>query len=168
MSATGEESKFARIVSRETVLGFKVDPEFWTDVEQSLLHEGMILACKESPEWTEEEVLNACEKQVEIILFNKFRKEFGFLINLARADEYTVEDAFDDWRKNGVYSFLRNLNHYMEFAKFCEEFYEDLREMWNIDSSGVEDEFARMKEKGWTFRQYRSDLNIRIRKQKSR
>jgi hypothetical protein len=56
----------------------------------------------------------------------------------------------------------------MELTKFCQEFYDDLRELSNIDSSGMEDEFKRMKTKGWTFSQYRSYLNSQIKKQRSR
>ncbi len=156
MSAISEESKFARIVTRETILGFKVDPEFWTDAEQNLLQEGMILAWKENPDWKEEEALKVCKEHVDSILFNKFHKEFGFLVSQAEVYGYGIQHAFDYWRENGIYKFLSHLNDQMELTKFYEEFYDDLRELYNIDSSGMDDEFKKMKKNGWTFRHYRA------------
>ena len=148
-------SKFARIVTRETVLGFKVDPDFWTDAEQALFHEGMILAWKENPDWTDEEAVNVCKEHVESILFNKFHKEFGFLISQADVYGYGIRDAFEEYRNNGIYKFLAQLNEQMELTKFYEEFYDDLRELYNIDSLGMDDEFKKMKKNGWTFLHYR-------------
>jgi hypothetical protein len=164
MSATSEENKFARIVSRETVLGFKVDPEYWTDAEQTLLHEGMILAWKENPDWTNEEALKVCKEHVENILFNKFHKEFGFLISQADVYGYGIQDAFQFWRQNGIYKFLAHLNDQMELTKFYDEFYDDLRELYNIDSSGMDDEYNKMKKNGWTFRHYRVYLKTLYKK----
>ncbi len=169
MSGSGEEtmsSNFDRIVNRETVLGFKVDPEFWTDEEQTLLHEAMTLAWKENPEWTDEEARKVCREHVEDILFNKFHTEFGFLVSQADVYGYGIHDAFDSYRKNGIYKFLKHLNNQVELTKFYEEFYDDLRELYNIDSSGMDDEYNKMKKNGWTFRAYRVYLKSLYKKTK--
>lgn len=171
MSGQSEESMssmFSRIVTREKVLSFKVDPEFWTDEEQTLLHEGMILAWKENPEWTEEEATDDMREQVEELLYKKFKTYFGVLINEASVYGYRTQDAFKTYRQKGVYELVKEINHLTELTKFYEHFYDDLRELWNIDVSGMEDEFKMMKEKKWGFRQYRVYLDGVIRKQRAK
>lgn len=159
---------FSRIVTREKVLSFKVDPEFWTDDEQTLLHEGMILAWKENPEWTEEEATDAMREQVEELLYKKFRTYFGVLIDEASVYGYRTQDAFKTYRQKGVYALVKELNDLTELTNFYEHFYDDLRELWNIDVTGMEEEFKMMKEKKWGFHQYRVYLDGVIRKQRAK
>jgi hypothetical protein len=169
MSGQPEESMssmFSRIVTREKVLSFKVDSEFWTDNEQSQLHEFMILAWKENPDWTEEEATEAMREQVEELLYRKFRQHFGVLINEASVYGMRTQDAFKIYRQKGVYALIKELNELTEFTKFCHHFYDDLRELWNIDTVGVEEEFQKMKQKGWSFRQYRVYLDSEKRNQR--
>lgn len=170
MANNPEESMselFAKLVTREKVLSFKVDPEFWTDEEQTLLHEGMVIAWKENPEWTEEEATEAMREQVEELLYKKFRQYFAVLVSTASVYGLRPQDAFKTYRQKGVYALIKELNDLTEFTMFSEHFYEDLRALWNIDTVGVEEEFAMMKQKGWSFRQYRVYLDGLIKKRKS-
>lgn len=170
MSGQSEESmssNFARVVTREKVLSFKVDPEFWTDEEQSQLHEIMILAWKENPEWTEEVATEAMREHVEELLYKKFRQYFAVLVTTANVYGMRTQDAFKTYRQKGVYALIKELNDLTELTMFCEHFYDDLRELWNIDTAGMEEEFAMMKKKGWSFSKYRVYLDGQIKKQKS-
>jgi hypothetical protein len=154
---------FQTIVNKETVESFGIDMSLWGEEEQRLLHEGMILAMKENPDWTEEEVRVECENQVDNILFEWFQ------VNLARSVKKSqgwrnLGQAYAEFRKTTLKNFLTLLNEKQKFQHFCEEFYDDLREMWNICSAGMEDEYERMKEKGWTMAEYRRWLDKEMRK----
>jgi hypothetical protein len=150
-------STFDVLVSKETVGSFGIDMSLWGDHEQKLLTEGMILAWKENPDWTEEEAKKECEEQVHQILLDWFKKNLGYLV---KKTNYWVslEYAYQDFSKTTLKEFVSSLQDKQEFQDFVELFYDDLRELYNIDSVGVEEEFKRMKDKGWTFSQYRSWL----------
>lgn len=154
---------FEKIVNREFVASLGIDMSLWGEGEQRLLHEGMILAMKENPEWTEDDVKEECENQVDNILFEWFQ------VNLARSVRKSngwrnLGQAYAEFRKTTLKDFLHSLNEKQDFQDFCEEFYDDLREMWNICSAGMEDEYQRMKKEGWTMDQYRKWLDKQIQK----
>jgi hypothetical protein len=156
-------SKFDTVVSKETVSSFGIDMSLWGDHEQKLLTEGMILAWKENPDWTEEEAKEECEEQVHQILLDWFKKNLGYLVK--KANYWTsLEYAYQDFSKTTLKKFVSSLQEKQEFQDFAELFYDDLRELYNIDSEGVENEFQRMKDKGWTFSQYRSWLTKQFRR----
>jgi hypothetical protein len=128
----------------------------------------MILAWKENPDWTEQEATEAMREQVEEILYKKFVQHFGVLVNEASVYGFRTQDAFLIYRKKGVYALIKELNELTELTKFYEQFYNKLRELWNIDAVGMDEEFRSMKEKGWGFRQYRVYLDGLIKKQNAR
>lgn len=152
-------SSFHRIVNRETVLGFGVKPTEWDDDDQALLNECMILASKENPDWTDEEATEACRKQVDRILFSNFERTYKAALHKAQDLWDTTEEAYEAYRTEGKKGFETLLNENIEFALFAKEFYDDLREMYNICSAGMLDSFEDMKKKGWTHADFRSDLN---------
>ena len=154
---------FQKIVNVETVASFGVDMSVWGEDEQASLHEGMILAMKENPDWTEEEVKKECAKQVNQILFDWFKDNLGYLVQKTNY-WMRLEYAFQEFRSSSLKDFLKLLKEKQEFQDFGEEFYDDLRQMWNICSAGMEDEFQRMKRNNWTFQQYRSWLNKEMKK----
>lgn len=161
--------KFNSVVCREKVLSFGVDPAFWTEKEQTSLTECMVLAWKENPDWTEEQATAACREQTNEILFEAFKEHFGFLIK--EADVYgnwSYHHAFEEFKKIGLLDFLKKINLHVEKGKFFQLFYSDLRELYNIDSCGMEDEFDRLKKNGWTFSLYRADLKKRMRSLRQR
>jgi hypothetical protein len=156
-------SKFEAVVSKETVSSFGVDMSLWGDYEHELLTECMILAWKENPDWTEEDAKEECKEQVHQILFDWFKKNLGYLVN--KTNYWTsLEYAYKDFSKTTLKEFLVSLQEKQELQDFAEVFYDDLRELYNIDSEGVEDEFQRMKDKGWSFSQYKSWLTKQCRK----
>lgn len=157
---------FSRVVNRETVLSFKVDPTIWTEEDQKTLDELMTLEWKENPDWTEEQARNACRKKVDDILYEKFEKDVGFLVEEANVYGYTLDDAFETFRKEGLYVLVKQLNQQIGLTKFYELFYDDLREMWNIDTVGMEEEYEMMKKNGWSFSQYRQYLRKQQKKQR--
>jgi uncharacterized short protein YbdD (DUF466 family) len=147
-------SSFERIVTRETVLSFDVKPSEWDEEDQAQLHEAMTLAWKENPDWTDEEAKQACEEQVESILYQNFRRTYGQMLKHATEMWHTAPDAYDDYVKLGRKKFEDALNEQLEFEEFSQEFYERLREMWNICSVGMWDAFKDMKKKDWSFDDY--------------
>ncbi len=149
---------FNKIISNETVASFGIDMSLWGEAEQAQLREAMILKYKENPEWTEEQAKKACLQEVMAILEVWFNENLGFLVKQTN-HWYSLEDAFEEFVNMSFKDFILAINKQMEFTKFCEMFYDDLREMYNICSAGMRDEFQRMKTNGWTFSQYRSDLN---------
>jgi len=152
-------SSFNRIVNRETVLGFGVKPCEWDDEDQADLHECMILRWKENPDWTDEEATEACKKQVERIRFENFKRTYKASLRKARELWYTPEEAYEAYLEQGKKDFESTLNEEIEFGEFAKEFYDDLREMYNICSAGMMDSFQDMKKKGWTHADFRRDLN---------
>jgi hypothetical protein len=152
-------SSFQRIVNCETVLGFGIKPAEWDDEDQADLHECMILAWKENPDWTDEEATEACAEQVDRILFRNFNQTYKYLLTQVTDLWPTPEEAYEAYRKEGKKGFEVLLNEEIEFADFAKEFYDDLREMYNICSAGMVDSFQAMKKKGWTHADFRRDLN---------
>jgi hypothetical protein len=153
-------SSFERIVSRETVLSFGVNE--WDEEDQTQLHEAMILAWKEHPDWTDEEAKEACEEQVECILYQNFRRTYGQMIKGASNHWQYATEAYDDYVKLGKKKFENLLNEEVEFQDFCNAFYDTLREMWNIDGEGMQNAFNLMKEKKWSYSEYRAYLKQQV------
>jgi hypothetical protein len=152
-------ASFQRIVNRETVLTFGVKPCDWDDEDQAQLHEAMILAWKENPDWTDEQATEACKKQVDRIRFANFKSTYKYVVEKAPDDWHSMEEAYADYLEHGKKGFEKLLNEAVEFADFCRQFYETLREMWNIDYEGMQDAFLDMKQKGWTHADYKRHLN---------
>jgi len=150
-------SNFESIVSKETVVSLGFDMSLWGDQEHKLLTEGMILAWKENPDWTDEQLKEECEEQVHQILFQWFKDNLGYLV-IKTNYWVSLEYAYGEFSKTTLKDFVQLLQEKQEFQDFAELFYDDLRELYNIDTIGVEEEFKRMKDKGWTHAQYRSWL----------
>ncbi len=167
-------SFFFEITSRETVATFGIDMRNWTANEEAYLHEVMILAMKEHPDWTKEEALAECRRQVSMILemddedeeeveFNNFEEEYGFLVD--RTDIWSdMWSAYDTFKEVGHLEFMKKIRWGMEYKEFCDEFYSELRELCNICSAGMYEAFEKMKAKGWTHAEFRKDLQERKRK----
>ncbi len=153
-------SSFENVVNRETVASFGIDMSIWGDEQENLLHESMILAWKENPDWTEKEAKHACLQQVMGILEDWFTKNMGFLVMQCN-HWYSVEEAFEEFVNMSLKEFICMLNKQMEFTKFCTLFYDELRERYNICSAGMQDEFERMKANKWSFNDYKKDLKKR-------
>jgi hypothetical protein len=149
-------SSFQRIVTRETVLSFGIKPYEWDDEDQADLHESMILCWKENPDWTDEEATEACRDQVDRILFRNFERTYKYLLSQVSDLWRTPEKAYIVYVDEGKRSFEEQLNEHIEYLNFCKEFYDDLREMWNIDTAGMYEAFQKMKKNDWTHTQYRN------------
>jgi hypothetical protein len=153
-------SSFEKIVNKETVASFGIDMSVWDDKQQALLHESMILAWKENPDWTEKEAKDACLQQIMAIHEEWFRENLGFLVMQA-CHWHSLEDAFEEFVNMSFKEFILKMNKQMEFTKFCQLFYDELRERYNVGGTEMREEFAKMKEKGWTFSDYKKDLKKR-------
>ena len=154
---------FQKFVNKEFVSTLGIDMSLWGEEEQAELHECMILIMKENPDWTEEDVKCECEEQVDTILFEWFQVNLACLVKKTNGWN-TLGEAYNDFRKTTLKNFLKTLNEKQQFQDFCDEFYEDLREMWNICSAGMHDEFERMKREGWSMTQYRMWLDSKKKK----
>ncbi len=161
-------SAFQRIVNRETVLSFGIKPYEWDDEDQADLHECMILCWKENPDWTDEEATEACKEQVDRILFYNFNRTYKHLLTQVTDLWRTPEKAYRIYVDKGKRAFEDRLNEHIEFMNFCKEFYDQLREWYNIDSVGMHEAFQLMKEKGWTHQQYREYLQEQRKAKKPR
>ncbi len=162
---------FFELTSPRTLKSFGIDLREWNQNDQQLLHEGMILSLKEHPEWTHEEALAECRRQVLAILcieeeeeeeveYNLFEEEYGFLVD--RSDVWhDMASAYDTFKEVGHMEFMKRIRRGMEYKEFCDEFYPELRELYNICSAGMYDEFERLKKNGWTHSQYRKDLEAK-------
>ncbi len=150
-------SNFESVVSKETVASFGFDMSLWGDQEHTLLREGMILAWKENPDWTEKDARQECRSQVNQILFQWFKDNLGYLVKKTN-HWLSLEYAYSEFRLTTLKEFVRVLQEKQELQDFADLFYDDLRELYNIDAEGVQAEFQRMKDKGWTPSQYRSYL----------
>lgn len=145
------------LLERETVASFGIDMSLWGEEEQAELREVMTLVMEEHPEWTEESVKKECQKQVDRILFEWFYDTLGVYVKKSRPSS-DIREAYAEFRKTTLKLFLKKLKEDQEFQDFCDEFYEDLRDLWNICSAGMYDEYQHMKKKNWTFLQYRNWL----------
>lgn len=157
-------SSFFSIVNRETVLSFGVKPCDWDEDDQAYLHEAMIIAWKENPDWTDEEAKAACKEQVDRILYQNFKRTYGRLLKEAICLWQNTPQAFEAYKEMGMKKFEEALNEEAEYQEFGEEFYSELREMYNICGAGMRDAFNSMKAKGWSFDDYRKDLKEQRRK----
>ena len=63
-------SLFYKLVTFETVERLGAPMHNWSEDNQALLREGMILAMKEHPDWTEEEVLEEMDRQIQGMIKN--------------------------------------------------------------------------------------------------
>jgi hypothetical protein len=149
---------FQTVVNRETVASFGIDMSLWTEGYQAELNEGMILALKENPEWTEDQARDACRSQVKAILFRWFKKNMRYAVEDA---DWSLEKSFENFFSMPLVKFLELLAEDREYTAFCEEFYGTLRERYNICSAGMWDEYQRMKKNDWSFSDYRKDLKKR-------
>lgn len=119
-------SLFDKLVNRETVSSLGVPTSLWTDEHQACLHEGMILAMKENPDWTEEEVRKEIKRQVESLLHKK-----SILCKACERDVATLPneygpqalgdrvcaDCFWDFRKE--YPALLHQSQQTDFHSIC-------------------------------------------------
>jgi hypothetical protein len=136
-------------------LSFGIKPYEWDDEDQADLHETMIVCWKENPDWTDEEATEACREQVDRILFENFNRTYKHLLKQVTSVWYNPEQAYSAYIDVGKRTFETALNEHIDYANFCRVFYDQLREMYNIDSSGMRDAFNYMTEKGWTHQQYK-------------
>jgi hypothetical protein len=157
------QANFDEVVNRQTVESVGFDMSLWTDKLQVLLRESMILAWKENPDWTEEQAKTACREQAKDILFEWFQEHLGFAVEEANYWQ-SLEAAFENFLSMPLVDFLEILEEQREFGRFAAEFYDELREMWNICSGGMWDEYQRMKKNKWRFRDYRKWLDAEKRK----
>ena len=151
-------SLFFSVVNRETVLSFGVAEADWDEDEQADLHEAMILAWKENPDWTKEQATAHCKTLVKRTLFHKFADNQRAIIQYAIRQMPYLKQRFEASDKFDEDSFNTLVDEEMEYQAFCEEFYDDLREMYNICSAGMRDAYNNMKTKGWTFSDYHKDI----------
>jgi hypothetical protein len=149
---------FFRVVSREIVYSFGVDATEWSEKDHNLLTEGMILAWKENDRWTDEEATEECRKQVMDILFRKFKRTYGPRIDNCSC-WFSHEAAFRDYRAKGKEVFEEDLAFEEGVSKFAGIFYDELREMFNIDTIGVYDEYKKMVMEGWSYKDYQRHLD---------
>jgi hypothetical protein len=97
--------------------------------------------------------------------FTQFKLQYGYVIK--KVDCWRdAQHAFQDFKVLGEGAFLVKLNEQLEYTEFCEEFYDTLREHWNICSAGMWEEFQKLKEKGWSFEEYRIELHKSIKAQR--
>jgi hypothetical protein len=153
-------SSIDNVVNKQTVASFGIDMSVWDDNHQARLQEGMILAWKENPEWTEKEAKHECLQQVMEIYEGWFKENLGFLVQQTK-HWYDVDDAFEDFVQVSLKEFMCQINKQMEFTKFCELFYDELRERYNVSGVEMREEFKKMKDKGWAFSDYKKDLKKR-------
>jgi hypothetical protein len=153
-------SSFDEIVSKETVASFGIDMSVWDDKQQAQLHEAMTIAWKEKPDWTEKEAKHRCLQHIMAIHQEWFEENMGFLVKQTN-QWYSLDDAFEEFVQGTLKDFIMQINKQMEFTKFCELFYDELRERYNVGGTEMREEFAKMKEKGWTFSDYKKDLKKR-------
>ena len=158
-------SLFDIVTSKETVASFGIDMSLWGEEEQAQLREKMLLAMKKNPQWEDEIIKEECKNQVENILFEWFQMNLARMVNKSNGWP-SLGHAYNEFSKTTLKKFLKTLNKHQEYQDFCEEFYDDLRAMWNICSSGMEDEFERMKKEGLSNAQYREWLDEEMRKKK--
>lgn len=153
-------SYFNELVSLKNVIACGVTPGTWTQNDQSLLTESMMLACKENPDWTIDEAKNGCARIIEHIQLNKFKKIYKYAI--CKTNYWSsIEDAYEDYIELGEEEFDKKVEFQIEYQEFCELFYDELRTRYNACSQLVFDEFQRMKNNRWSFSDYRNDLNKR-------
>ena len=151
---------FQSVVNQDTVYGFGIPRELWSERHQADLHECMILLFKENPDWTHEQATDRCREEVYEILWRALKQTYGLLV-LECTCYKTYWDALDDLIELGRDAFERKLNENVEYARFCNRFYETLRARSNICSAGMWDEFQKMKTNNWTQGQYASYLRTK-------
>lgn len=99
--------------------------------------------------------------------FAEFREEYGFLVKKTRC--WTSElEAYAAFKKLGHSEFMKRVREDMEYAEFCDRFYDELRTMWNICSAGMWEQFQKLKEKGWSLDEYAVELAAMKRAQRER
>ncbi len=144
---------FQELVSKETLSTFDLDLSEWTAEDQAMLEEKMILKCKEDPEMSNYDSKHACREETQRILLKKFADEYAALVY--QVDGWIgVKEAYNKRVKLGRKAFHQFLADRLEFKEFTRRFYDDLREMYNIDEAGMLDEFRKMKDKEWDFGVY--------------
>jgi hypothetical protein len=158
---------FQDLVSKETLSTFDLDFSEWTAEDQALLEETMILKCKDEPEMSDYESKHACREEALRILLKKFGEEYGALVY--QVDSWMgMKEAYAKRVKLGRKAFHKFLAERLEFKEFTRRFYDDLREMYNIDEVGMHDEFKKMKEKDWDYGVYTEHLKQQKKKMSKR
>jgi hypothetical protein len=108
-------SLFDKLVNDYTVEHLGVNMSLWTSENQSLLREGMILAMKENPDWTEDEVLEEIRRQVSRIvpsICEACHADYATMPNEYGPDDLgdrVCADCFWDFRKE--YRYLVHQSH---------------------------------------------------------
>jgi len=152
---------FHRIVSDEYVFKLGVLPEDWTADAKSQYSECMILHFKEQPDRSEEEWTDVCEGEAFRIVYTAFWAEYGDILKSFQLVTLGIHEAYDKRVELGVREFNKYLGKELQFDKFCRDFYDQLRDRYNIDGIGMRNEFERMRANKWEFYQYAMDLASR-------
>jgi hypothetical protein len=150
-------SDFESVLSLDTLNNFGFNMKEWTAEDQILLRETMILAWKETPDWNKGEATAHCRLEVKKILEGKFREEYYPLISEVDSWIGFVE-AFTLFQRKGRKALNEFLADRLRYKEFCRRFYDDLRELYNIDSEGMDEQYKMMKEKDWDFGVYHEYL----------
>jgi hypothetical protein len=145
------------IISLTNIRLYGVNPGTWTQDDQSLLTESMILACKENPDWSKEQAQEKCKSLVQEILFLKFKKVYKYAMK-KQSRWTTLDQAFRAYLQMGESEFEKEFEDELLFQEFCEEFYDYLREKYNACSAVMYEEFNRMKKNNWSMAEYRVHL----------
>lgn len=157
---------FQKVVSKEFVATLGIDMSVWGEDEQNDLHERMTILLKDNPDLTdEEEVKEECENQVDLILYAWFKEDLGYLVEKSGGWS-NLKQAYLQFKKTTLKNFMKELSEKQKYQDFCQEFYDDLRQAWNICGAGMWDEYQRMKKESWSFAQYRSWLKTEIKKRR--
>jgi hypothetical protein len=143
-------------LTREAVLNLGVAPDHWDDADHAKLH---AVAAKWNLSTTNpgETLLDYSRFHVFTIVYAKFREEYGDLITGIHGGN-TVTHLYTAYKDLGKKEFHKFLGEELQYKLFCDRFYDRLREMYNIDSVGMREEFEKMREKKQTFYQYELEL----------
>jgi hypothetical protein len=146
-------------LTRELVLSQGIAPEHWDDADHTELHSIAL-------EWDlpdinpRDTLIRFARFHVFPVVYAKFREEYGDLLRGVDGNE-NLTQMYAEYKKLGPKEFHKYLGKKHQFKMFCERFYSKLRDMYNIDSVGMHEEFEKMREKKQTMYQYEHELNKR-------
>ena len=89
---------------------------------------------------------------------DSFREEYEDLLVQVFDGEMGLPQAFAKWTELGPKRFHQFLGERLAFKAFVRRFYDQLREMYNIDSCGVQEQFEMMRAKRWDLQRYAAHL----------
>ncbi len=151
-------------LTREAVLNLGVAPDHWDDADHAKLHAAALKWVDTHSTWTSdnprETLLDLSRFHVFTVVYAKFREEYGDLITGIYGGN-TVTHMYDAYRDLGKKEFHKFLGEELQYKLCCDRFYDRLREMYNIDSVGMREEFEKMREKKQTMYQYELELTKR-------